>query len=232
MPELVITPSSPDRLRKVETWYALKTPAPHERSWRDAVCVKSGDAWIAKLPVLNVDDYVFGYGNVTYDTTVVVSSAFNAVIPSKLGRAKATDSPGTTGSDAFSAWMNSAEAEGPGGVKGIRGVDNVKGTESEQFMDPKFAAPKGSSLRIKFYCTEPQAFLITANDQYQGALTITASDAWQEMVVPASQLISKSNEPMRDWSGIRKIGFKPAQGSEIFKVVFAEFTWLPAKIEP
>ena len=179
-----------------------------------------------------MDDYVFGYGNVTYDTTVVVSSPFNAVIPSRLGNAKATDHPGTTGSDALSAWTNSAEAEGPGGIKGIRGIDNNKGTDSEQFNDPKFAAPKSSDLRLKFYCTEPQSFVISANDQYQGSLSVPASDEWQEMIVPASRLLNKGNEPMRDWSGIRKIGFKAAKGSEIFKVIFAEFTWLPARTNP
>jgi hypothetical protein len=40
-----------------------------------------------------VDDYVFGYANVFYDTTVVVSTDFNAAIPTKLGKAKATDKP-------------------------------------------------------------------------------------------------------------------------------------------
>jgi hypothetical protein len=41
------------------------------------------------MPVMNVEDYVFGYANITYDTTVVLSTAFNAAIPSKLGRVKA-----------------------------------------------------------------------------------------------------------------------------------------------
>jgi len=91
VPELVVTPSSPDRVRKLEMWYALKNPNYFTRVWFDAECVKKGDSWVGQMPVQNVDDYVFGFANINYDTTVVVSTDFNAAIPSKLGNAKATD---------------------------------------------------------------------------------------------------------------------------------------------
>jgi dienelactone hydrolase len=91
VPELVVTPASPERIAKVEFYYALKSPCSFARSWRDTTCVRNGDIWIGKMPVMNVDDYVFGYANITYDNTVVVSTDFNAAIPSKLGAAKATD---------------------------------------------------------------------------------------------------------------------------------------------
>jgi hypothetical protein len=31
---------------------------------------------------------------------------------------------------------------------------------------------------------------------------------------------------MKDWCGVRKIQFTPKAGSDIFKVIFAEFTWV------
>jgi hypothetical protein len=226
VPELVITPAQVGRVAKVEMWYSLKNPVPHQRSWRDARCVRVGDLWVGKMPVLNVDDYVFGYGNITYDTTVVRSTDFNAAIPSKLGKAQATDSLAATGSDALSAWTDTVEAEGQGGIKAIRPIDNNKGTFSEQFMDPKWTAFRNSSLGIKFYCTEPQIAIISADDTFQGVIEITASDNWQEMVVPASKLIGKENRPMKDWFGVRKIQFKPKKGSDIFKVIFGRFTWV------
>ena len=91
VPELVITPTSPDAVRKVEMFYALKNPCSYARSWRDTPSVRQGQQWVAKMPVLKVDDYVFGYANITYDTTIVRSTDFNAAIPAKHGKAVATD---------------------------------------------------------------------------------------------------------------------------------------------
>jgi hypothetical protein len=56
VPELVITLASPDTVRKVEMFYALKNPCSYARAWRDTLSVRQGQQWIAKMPVLNVDD--------------------------------------------------------------------------------------------------------------------------------------------------------------------------------
>jgi len=97
VPELRVTPASPERIQTVEMYYAIKDPVNTSRKWRDIPSVRQGSTWLGKMPVLNVDDYVFGYANINYDTTVVLSTDFNAAIPSKLGSAKATGKP----SDAF-----------------------------------------------------------------------------------------------------------------------------------
>ncbi len=91
VPELVVTPASAEKVKHVEMYYALKTPCSFIRSWRDAVCTMRGNTWVGKMPVMDIDDYVFGYANIFYDTTVVVSTDFNAAIPSKIGKAVATD---------------------------------------------------------------------------------------------------------------------------------------------
>jgi hypothetical protein len=35
-----------------------------------------------------------------------------------------------------------------------------------------------------------------------------------------------SQQPMKDWSTVGVIHFKPAPGSDLTKVLFAEFTWV------
>lgn len=232
IPELHVIPASVGRVSKVEMYYALKNPCSFARSWRDTECVKKDGVWVGKMPVMNVDDYVFGYANITYDTTVVVSSDFNATIPSKLGKARATDAKSdviSTG-DGVGAWTDVAPAEGVGGVKGFRAINNNKGTGTEQLSDPKWQPPAGGQLAFKFYCTEPQTLILTAANHNESEIKITASDNWQEMVVKADKLINKLNKsPMKDWSGVGNIQFKPAPGSDITKVVFAEFKWVVAK---
>ena len=49
-----------------------------------------------KMPVLNVDDYVFGYANITYNTTIVRSTDFNAAIPATLAATLVLPTPPLT----------------------------------------------------------------------------------------------------------------------------------------
>lgn len=229
VPELVITPASPDTVRKVELFYALKNPCSYARAWRDTPSVRQGQQWIGKMPVLNVDDYVFGYANITYDTTIVRSTDFNAAIPSKLGKAVATDKPSSDLSGSgYSAWSHIAELEGPKGIQGFRPTNNGRGSGTEQLHDPKWQAPAGSRLSFKFYCTEPQTVVLTAADHNTVELEITASDDWQEMTIAAGQLINRFNQkPLSNWSSVGKIHFLPKQGSDLTKVIFADFKWVP-----
>jgi len=235
VPELVVTPASKERVKNVEIYYALKSPANFARFWRDAACVAKDGVWVAKMPVMNVDDYVFGYANITYENTVVVSTDFNAAIPSKLGPAKATDTKSDlmSAGDGVGAWTGAAPAEGVGGIKGFRAIDNNKGTATEQFLDPKWKPALGAMLSFKFYCTEPQKLRLTTSSSSgssQCELEITASDNWQEMVLPAEKLLSTSNQqPMKSWTGTDSLRLMPKPGSDITKVVFAGFKWVDAK---
>ena len=228
VPELVITPASPDKVRKVEMFYSLKNPVSFARSWRDTPSVRQGSQWIGKLPVLNVDDYVFGYANITDDTTIVRSTDFNAAIPAKLGNAKATDKPSDNiTSSGYSAWTNIAELEGPKGIKGFRSTSNQRGSGTEQLHDPKWQAPAHARLSFKFYCTEPQMVVLTGGDHHSVELEITASDEWQEMILAPERLTNPTNRmALKDWSSIGKLRFQPKPGSDLTKVIFAEFKWV------
>jgi dienelactone hydrolase len=230
IPELWVTPASAGRVKRVEMYYAIKSPCSFTRSWRDTPCTGKDGTWVGKMPVMNVEDYVFGYANVTYDTTVVVSTTFNAAIPSRLGRAKATDIKSdmiANAKEGMSLWTDVAEVEGAHGIKGFRATNNHKGAGTEQLNDPKWRAPAGAQLGFRFYCTEPQKLILTAANYNDGEIGITASDDWQEMVVLAGRLVHRfSKQPMKDWSNVDSIHFKPAPGSDMTKVIFAEFKWV------
>ena len=231
VPQFVVMPAAADRVKRVEIFYALKNPCSFNRSWRDAAAMRQGDRWVGTLPVLNVEDYVFGYANVTYDNAIVLSTDFNAAIPSKLGNAKATDMPSDViASSSYGEWTNVAEVEGPKGIKCFRSTNNQRGSGTEQLYDPKWRAPVNASLGFKFYCTEPQTVVLSGGDhnQYSVTLEITASDEWQEMVVPAERLISKfDKKPMKNWSVVGNLQLHPETGSDLTRVLFAEFRWVP-----
>ena len=227
VPELLVTTASPERVKTVEMYYAIKSPCSFNRSWRDVVCVRQGDAWTGKMPVMNVEDYVFGYANITYDTSFVVSTDFNAAIPAKLGTARATDKKSDIiSSSETSGWSNVSEVEGPGGIKGFRSTNNERGSETEKLNDPKWHAPPNGQLSFKFFCTEPQTLRLTTGNYNEVEIPITASDNWQEMTIHANKLTNRFDKrTMKDWSEVNSIQFMPKPGSDITKVIFAEFKW-------
>ncbi|MEI8309703.1 MAG: hypothetical protein WCH98_03000, partial [Verrucomicrobiota bacterium] len=92
--------------------------------------------------------------------------------------------------------------------------------------DPKWKAPAGAELSFKFYCTEPQTLIFKVGD-YSGEIQITASDAWQEMVVPKEKLFNSRNPTatMPNWDNIESIQFKPKANADITKVLFSSFKW-------
>jgi dienelactone hydrolase len=230
-PEYQVTPASPENVESVQVHYCLKNANNIARSWRDAETRREGDSWGGKMPVIRVDDYVFGFATIRYKGNIVVSSDFEAAIPAKLGNAVATDTRSDLISEGTGMWSHVAPVEGVGGVQGFRAL-RQQGTQSEQFADPKWRAPAQAQLSFGFYCTQPQSLLMEVNGHFHRALEITASDDWQRMVIPADQVLSKSSkQPMGPWSDAQRIRIKSHAGSDITKVIFADFKWIapPAK---
>ncbi len=224
VPELHLTPANPERIKELQVYQCLKSANNIERYWRDVQSVRKGNTWVAQLPVMNVDDFVFSYANIRYENDCVVSSDFEAVIPSQLGNAVATDTKADTLPGGADRWSHAAPAEGVGGIEGFRPIDNHRGTQSGQFADPKWKAPSGAALRFKFYCTQPQTLVLNAG-RCATEIEITASDEWQSMTIPAAQLKDSNGAALGDWSQVGSIGFKPKAGSDITKVIFADFEW-------
>ena len=230
VPELQLTPASPERIKEVQIYQCLKTANNIARVWSDVKSVRKGNTWVAKLPVFGVDDYLFSYANIRYDNDSVVSSDFEAVIPSSLGKAVATGKKSDSISEGTGQWNDVGPAEGVGGIKGFRPLKNRVGTYSRQFADPQWQAPRGSDLTFKFYCTQPQLLQFAANDHWISEIEMTASNDWQTIIIPASQMKhSSSQQALRDWSLAKVISIKPAKGADITKVVFADFKWTVSK---
>ena len=95
--------------------------------------------------------------------------------------------------------------------------------------DPKWKAPLNAQLGFKFYCTEPQTLIFSADD-YDAEIQVTASDNWQEMVVPANKFINRINQHrMGSWKYVAAIHLKPKGNADITKVVFAQFKWVVSR---
>ena len=225
VPELHLTPANQAEIKELQVYQCLKTSNNIARFWRDVDSVRQGNTWVAKLPLMNVNDHLFSYANIRYQNDCVLSTDFEAVIPSNLGKAVATDKKSDLISDGTDQWSHVGPAEGVGGVQGFRPLDNRRGTRNIQFSDPKWKAPQGSKLSFRFYCTQPQKVVLSANRRFTKELEITASNDWQSMTLPAKQLLSHG-AGLSDWSLADSMGIMPKPGFDITKGIFAEFKWV------
>ena len=225
VPELHLSPASSEKIKEVQVYQCLKTANNIARFWRDVESRREGNQWIAKLPVLNTQDYLFSYANIRYENNIVISSDFEAAIPSDLGQAVATDQPSEELPGGASLWKDAAPAEGVGGIEGFRPLNKHHGTSSSQFGDPKWKAPKGANLEFMFYCTQPQSLTLSTNTRHAFDIEITASNDWQSMNLSPGQLTNVHGAKLKDWSEVGTISLKPKPGADITKVVFAHFKW-------
>ena len=226
VPELHIKPSSPEKIESLEVYNSFKESNNVARLWLDAKAEKKGDTWVAKIPVRNVNDYVFAFANLRYPGGIVISTNFTAAIPAQLGKAVATrvDAP-----DGTESWSEVGPAE-VAGVKGFRPLNNRTGTTCIQFGEPKRKAPEGSVMVLRFYCTQPQTIILDGS-RFRTEIEITASNDWQTLEIPAERLrFGGVHGPLSKWSAVNTITIQPKPGSDITKVVFAEPAWKsPAK---
>lgn len=232
VPQIRVIPDSPETLKELQIFYTQKDPNNLTRSWRDAPAIRDGNAWIAKLPVLNVSDYVFAFCNTRYENNIVLSSDFKAVIPATLGKAIATDKLTDVIPWQNNEWTETEPTKTPDGIQGFRAVDKKTGTRNLQMGDPAWRAKPDSALAIRFLCSEPQKLFLSANDQFDKTLEIQPSTSWQTVVIPAKSLLNRrSTQPMPDWSKTSDLLIMPAAGtnSDITKVIFSEFKWVPSQ---
>jgi dienelactone hydrolase len=219
VPEFHIKPASPEKIEALNVFYAFKEPFNCARLWMDAKAEKKGDKWVAKIPVQNVDDYVFSFANIRYPGEIVISSDFTAAIPSKLGKAVATKVFAADGSD---SWSDVDVVEVAGG-KGLR-PNQQQGAACLLYGEAPRKAPEGAVLVFEFHCTQPQTFTLAANGRYTADIEIKGSDSWQTLEIPAGQLRFRE-DPLKNWSDAKSISLAPKHAHG----VTSNITWITFK---
>ncbi len=227
IPEFICTPASPEQVASVTIYYALKNPCSFSRNWRNTGIARRGNTWTARLPVMSVDDYLFGFANIRYKTPIVLSTDFEAVIPATLGKAVATDKPSTIiyqGQDGAGMWHPDViPAEGPQGIKGFR-PSRDHHLASTQPSDPKWRAPKGARLSFKVHTRTPVTFEVYGGDHWRQEIQLPGSEQWQTIVVDPMKLINRHDEktPLKDWARADRIKF----GGTLKNLILTDFRWV------
>ena len=225
VPVFELKPDSPEEVESVEIYYAIKEPFNMSRNWRDTKVVKSEKMWTAKMPIIDADMYLFAYANVRYKSTIVLSSNFEAVVPSKIGKAIATDKKSSVmyrGSDGAGCWTPRViPAVGPDGVGGFKSSRNHFCTG--QPNDPKWYAPEGVRLSFKVFSKEQQSFTVNA-EYFSTVVNVDGSDKWQTIIVEAKELENRFDKRLlAGWDKAKDIKI---EGEKLKELIFTDFEWI------
>ena len=251
VPRLAVAAGRPESIEEIEVFYAVENPHVVNRNWRSAEVTRRNNSWMAETPVLDVDRYLFAFANVRYESGIVVSSNMEAVIPSRLGRATATDQPTSLiydGSDGIGLWTTNSPctdpippvprpirpAEGPFGRKGFT-VSKYSSPLSYQIGDPKWRAGGRAALRFEVASRNPEQFQVVVyrnhftpgQEKYTAGVSVAGGRGWCEVCLLPSQFAKDDGtERLDDWDALTTLQLeRPRDGWQDENIVFTNFRW-------
>jgi dienelactone hydrolase len=217
VPVVTLTADRPAQVERVAIYYAVENPRAVSRNWRNATAARSGDCWQAPLPVLNAEASLFAFANVRYRSGVYLSSNEEAVVPSTLGAAKATDTVSSVlfdGSDGTGMWVTGSPctdpvppgripvpirpATGPEGKAGFT-VNSHAAPITYQPGDPKWRAPEGAALRFEVATTTGEEVTVALHQNYswpgqktwEAKVSLKGQPGWQTVALFAANFKEK-----------------------------------------
>jgi len=90
VPTATLSVPEPSQVRRVDIYYSLGDGIPPARFWRSAPAFRHGDTWEAELPILEPWNDVAAFGNIVYNSGVVLTSNLAHVIPEQIGKPVST----------------------------------------------------------------------------------------------------------------------------------------------
>lgn len=253
VPILKVTPDQPQSVTRLEVYYALKNPFAPSRNWRSATATLRDGIWQAPLPVMDVSHYLFAFANVEYGKGVVLSSPLKAVIPARLGKARATEKPSRriyAGPEGTGMWtvnspgtdpipgferVNLKAATGPEGKKGFT-VARRSFPITYQVGDPRWTGPGDASLQFEVATQKDQEFMVTVwenhfakgSREYQARVKLEGQSGWQTInLKPDDFREKKSQAALAGWDRIDCLGLLCEKGQvwNDEKICFSNFEW-------
>ena len=218
---------TPDRtslpLARVDVYYSVD-PDPRARFWRAATVSKIGDAWEAKLPVLDVGQPLFAFANVFYVlpkaellphlspiTELCLSTLLHSATASELKSAgvRATEKQSFLIDDFARGWHDWYRLN----------PENRQYWQNwtRKVTDPQWRGPDGASLGVtlKLPKTNQVSIVVVENEwrSYRGRKRtficnreITGKNEPQTVVIAPSDFRDAEGHPLADWRQVDQLG--------------------------
>ena len=236
VPQLTVTPEDSHPIRRVDIYYSLD-PHALTRFWRDAKALKIGRQWKAQCPVMNLDQPIFAYANVVYETpaqyrtgpqqagqensdTFAISSRVLSAGPAQLqaAKVKATDKPDRQIDDGTRGWHDWYRLNW--------GHPPLWTATTRKLKDPKWRGPDGATLHFEIKCQTDNQLVLTFNCNAWGAMipgkpavdytavkALKGSPDWQTVSVSLNELVAtdpKVTAPLANWQSVTEFSLSPS----------------------
>ncbi len=235
IPRVSVTPDNSQRVQRVDIYYS-HDPHALTRFWRDARAVKSDAQWQAECPVMSLDQPLFVFANVAYETppnyraiplmpgdgnseTFAISSRVLAAGPAQLQAAKVkpTDKPERLVDDGARGWHDWYRLSW--------GHASLWTAATRKLKDAKWRGPDGATLHFETQCETDNQLVLTFNCNAWGAFApgkpavdytvlkpLKGSPDWQEVNVHLSELVAndpKITTPLANWQTVTEFSHSP-----------------------
>ena len=236
VPQLTVTPDDSHPIRRVDIYYSLD-PHALTRFWRDAKALKIGRQWKAQCPVMNLDQPIFAYANVVYETpaqyrtgpqqagqensdTFAISSRVLLAGPAQLqaAKVKATDKPDRQIDDGTRGWHDWYRLNW--------GHPPLWTATTRKLKDAKWRGPDGATLHFEIKCQTDNQLVLTFNCNAWGAMipgkpavdytavkALKGSPDWQTVSVSLNELVAtdpKVTAPLANWQSVTEFSLSPS----------------------
>jgi len=228
VPRVTVTPDDSQLIQRVDIYYSLD-PHALTRFWRDAQATKVGKQWSADCPVMSLDQPIFAFANVVYDTpaayrggpqkagqqssdTFAISSRVLSAGPTQLQAAgvKATDQPERLIDDGKRGWHDWYQLNW--------GHAPLWSVTTRKLKDPKWRGPDGATLQFEILSQADNKLVLTFNCNAWGAFAagkpaidytvvkeLRGSPDWQTVTIKLEELSptdSKMTSPLENWQTV------------------------------
>ena len=236
VPRMIVTPDDSQPVKRVDIYYSLD---PHEltRFWRDAKAVKVGRQWMADCPVMNLEQPLFAYADVAYETptqyrdaahapgqdntgTFAISSRVLSATPAQLRAVgvKATDQPERMIDDGSRGWHDWYLLNW--------GHPPLWTATTRKLKDAKWRGPDGATLRFEVKSQTDNSLVIKFNCNAWGAFApgkpaidytavkeLRGSQDWQTVSVNLNELAAadpKITASLANWQSVTEFSISPS----------------------
>ncbi len=235
VPQFTVTPDESQSVQRVDVFYSID-PHALTRFWRDAKAVQVGKQWKADCPVMTLDQPIFAFANVTYETpgpyrtgpqmagvstsgTYVISSRVLWASPGELKSSglKATDRPDRLIDDGARGWHDWYLLNW--------GHLPLWTATTRKLKDAKWRGPNDATLCFEVICETDNQLVLTfdcnawgvypgrPSGSYNVVKELKGLPEWQRVTVKCDELTAtdpKVAAPLANWQTVTEFTISPS----------------------